>query len=160
MSLVALARKYMPDLVLTSDVIVGFPGETDADFSETLDVLARARFDALFTFLYSKREGTPAAAMPDSAGQAEKQARFDRLLALQNGISAQRHQAYVGTEQKILIDGSDADARFRLTGRTNGGRLVRLDGDAALIGSFARARIVGASTWSLTGQLLSPEGGT
>ena len=153
LSLVDYAREKMPELVLTSDVIVGFPGETDEEFEDTLKLVRQVRYDALFTFIFSPRTGTPAAEMPDPFTREQKQARFDRLLQLQNEISAEKHQAYVGKTLRVLIDGQDGDA---LTARTEGGRLVRLEGSPALIGSFQMAEITGNTTWSLTGRMAEP----
>ena len=151
LALVDYARSVMPDLVLTSDVIVGFPGETDEEFADTLRLVERARCDALFTFLYSPREGTPAARMPDPFTREEKLRRFDRLCALQNRISEEKHAACVGRRLRVLVDGREDGV---LTGRTNGNRLVRLTGgDDGWIGRYAEAEITGASTWSLTGRL-------
>ena len=152
LALVDMARSYMPDVVLTSDVIVGFPGETEEDFEGTMDLVRRVGFDALFTFIYSKRAGTPAATMPDPATREEKQERFDRLLALQNSISEERHRQYIGTTQRVLIDGEEEG---RLTSRTGGGRLVRIEGaDRQLIGSFRDVKITGSNTWALYGELI------
>ncbi|MCL2368414.1 MAG: tRNA (N6-isopentenyl adenosine(37)-C2)-methylthiotransferase MiaB [Oscillospiraceae bacterium] len=153
LALIDTARRYMPDIVLTSDIIVGFPGETATEFEDTLDVLERVQFDALFTFLYSPRTGTPAAELPDPVPRAEKQVWFDRMIALQNEISLRRHQAYIGTRQRVLVDGKTEDARYPLKARTNGHRLVRLMGDESLIGQFVEVEITDASTWSLTGTL-------
>ena len=108
------------------------------------------RFDALFTFIYSPRPGTPAAKMPDPFPRADKNRRFDRLLEAQNRISLEKHQAYIGKTCRVLLDGTDKDL---LTGRTDGGRLVRLPGDPALIGQFCDVRITDCTTWSLTGEL-------
>ena len=102
---VAAARRLMPDLVLTTDIIVGFPGETEEDFAQTLSLCEEARFDAMFTFIYSKRVGTPAASMPDPYTREDKQKHFDALIALANRISAEKHHSYIGTYQKVLIDG-------------------------------------------------------
>ena len=151
LSLVSLAREYMPDVVITSDVIVGFPGETEEDFEDTLRLTEEARFDALFTFIYSKRAGTPAASMPDGVTRAEKQARFDRLLKLQDAVSAEKQAAYVGKTMRVLVDGLSGKEDYPLTSRTNGGRLVHLKGDKALVGSFAEAKITGSNTWALYG---------
>ena len=150
LELVDMARSYMPDIVLTSDVIVGFPGETYEDFQQTLSLVEQVRFDALFTFIYSKRPGTPAASLPDPAGRDEKQAWFDSLLSLQNSISEEKHAAYAGTLQRVLVDGEE---REYLTGRTDGGRLVRLHGRPELIGSFQNVRITHSNTWALFGEL-------
>ena len=147
---VRYAKAVMPELVLTSDVIVGFPGETEEEFEETVSLIRQVRYDSLFTFIFSPRPGTPAASMEDPTPKEEKNRRFDRLCAVQNEISEQIHQEYVGKTLRCLIDGTDKDM---LTARTEGGRLVRLPGEAALIGSFADITITGATTWSLTGIL-------
>lgn len=154
LKLVETAKEIIPDLVLTSDVIVGFPGETDEEFEDTLDVLQKVRFDSLFTFIYSPRKGTPAASMPDPFTREEKQRRFDRLLELQGSISEEKHSKYVGTTQRVLID-SEADYNgYNLSSRTNGGRLVHVSGDISKIGSFADVKITGYNTWALFGELL------
>ena len=144
------AKSVMPDLVLTSDVIVGFPGETEEEFEETLSLIEAVRYDALFTFIFSPRVGTPAASMEDPTPKEEKNRRFDKLCALQNSISEQIHAGYIGKTLRCLVDGVDGEA---LTARTEGGRLVRFDGDKSLIGSFAPITITGSTTWSLTGKL-------
>ncbi len=153
LELIYMAKEYMPDIVLTTDIIVGFPGETEAEFTDTLDILEKARFDALFTFIYSKREGTPAAAMPDPVPRAEKQRWFDALLQLQNTISEEKHAAYVGKTMRVLVDGLSDDPRYSLTARTNGGRLVRIAGSKNKIGSFANVKITDSNTWALFGEL-------
>ncbi len=143
------AKSVMPELVLTSDVIVGFPGETAEEFEETLTLIEAVRYDALFTFIFSPRGGTPAAAMDDPTPKAEKNARFDRLCALQNRISEEIHAGYVGKTFRCLVDGKDKDL---LTARTEGGRLVRFAGDESLIGQYQNITIDGSTTWSLTGK--------
>ena len=150
---VRLARSYMPDVVLTSDVIVGFPGETEEDFMETMDVLEQVRFDALFTFIYSKRPGTPAAELADDTPREVKQERFERLLDLQNRISGEKHAEYVGRTVRVLVDAESADERADMLGRTNGGRLVHITGKAE-IGSFADVEIKDSNTWALYGRLV------
>ena len=148
------AKSVMPELVLTSDVIVGFPGETEEEFEETISLIEQVRYDSLFTFIFSPRKGTPAASMDDPTPKEEKNRRFDRLCAVQNSISEQIHNTYVGKTMRCLIDGTDKEF---LTARTEGGRLVRLPGDAALVGTFAPVTITGATTWSLTGTLAEKE---
>ena len=148
--LVRQAREAMPDLVLTSDVIVGFPGETAEEFEDTLRLVEDVRYDALFTFIFSPRQGTPAAKMEDPTPKEEKNRRFDRLCDAQNRISLEIHQAYIGKTMRVLIDGREDDV---LTARTEGGRLVRLPGDDSLIGTFQNVHITGCTTWSLTGEL-------
>ena len=150
LELVDYGRSLMPDLVLTSDVIVGFPGETGEEFEDTLKLIEKVRYDALFTFIFSPRGGTPAASMDDPTPKAEKNRRFDRLVDLQNRISEEKHRAYIGTVQRVLVDGVDGDM---LTARTDGGRLVRFAGDGKLIGTFADVKITDCTTWSLIGKL-------
>jgi len=150
LALVDYARSVMPELVFTSDVIVGFPGETEPEFEETVALIERVRFDALFTFIYSPRPGTPAAEMPDPVPRAEKNRWFDHLCEAQNRVSAEKHAAYVGRTLRVLCDGEDGGL---LTGRTEGGRLVRFTGDRTLTGRFVPVHITGATTWSLTGQI-------
>ena len=151
LSLVEYGRSIMPELVLTSDVIVGFPGETEEEFEDTIKLIERVRYDALFTFIFSPRPGTPAAKMDDPTPKAEKNRRFDRLCDVQNHISQEIHQAYVGRTMRVLVDGKDGDL---LTARTEGGRLVRMTGGDRLIGQFVNAKITGCTTWSLTGEAI------
>ena len=143
-------RTLIPDIVLTSDVIVGFPGETTEEFEETLSLIEEVRFDALFTFIYSPRKGTPAADMPDPMSREEKLKNFQRLVEVQDRISEERHAAYIGKTVRCLVDGRDGKG---LTARTPGNRLVRLEGEASLIGTFVQLHITGANKWSLFGEL-------
>ena len=147
---VRYAKSVMPDLVLTSDVIVGFPGETEEEFEETISLIQKVHYDSLFTFIFSPRPGTPAASMEDPTPKEEKNRRFDKLCAVQNGISIEIHNNYVGKKLRCLVDGRDGDL---LTARTEGGRLVRFPGDDSLIGTYQHLTITGATTWSLTGEL-------
>ena len=144
------AKSVMPDLVLTSDVIVGFPGETAEEFEETISLIRQVHYDSLFTFIFSPRTGTPAASMEDPTPKEEKSRRFDRLCAVQNEISVQIHENYIGKVMRCLVDGKDKDL---LTARTEGGRLVRFSGCDGLIGTYQNIAITGATTWSLTGEL-------
>ena len=151
LALVDQLRARIPDIVLTSDVIVGFPGETQEDFEETMSLLETVRYDALFTFIFSPRRGTPAEKLPDPMPKEQKSANFQRLLARQNEISGEKHQAYVGKTYRCLVDGQGSDGR--LTARTAGGRLVHLDADPACIGTWQQVRITDSSTWALFGEL-------
>lgn len=144
------AKSVMPELVLTSDVIVGFPGETEEEFEETVSLIQQVHYDSLFTFIFSPRAGTPAAGMDDPTPKAEKNRRFDKLCAVQNAISEEIHRSYIGKTLRCLVDGRDGE---NLTARTEGGRLVRFAGADSLIGSFCPIEITGATTWSLTGRL-------
>ena len=140
----------MPEIVFTSDVIVGFPGETEEEFEDTVSLIEQVRYEALFTFIYSPRPGTPAAELPDPTAKEEKNRRFDRLLAVQNAISEEKHKALIGKTLRVLVDGRDGD---KLTARTDGGRLVRLDCEDSLLGKFVTVTITDATTWSLVGEV-------
>ena len=154
LELITYARKVMPELVLTSDVIIGFPGETEAEAMETVALVEQVRFDALFTFIFSPRPGTPAAKMDDPVPRAEKQVWFDRLCDAQNKISEEIHAQYVGRTLRCLIDGQSDDSRWPLTARTAGGRLVHLVGDKAAIGTYHDVKITDSNTWALFGEMI------
>ena len=154
MAKIAALKALIPDIVLTSDIIVGFPGETTEEFEDTLKVLEDVRFDALFTFIYSPRVGTPAAKLPDPMSREEKLANFNRLTALQDQISAEKHAAYIGKTLRCLMDGESGDETFPISGRTPGNRLVRAKGSADVIGQFCQVKITGANKWSLFGEIV------
>ena len=153
LELITYARRVMPELVLTSDVIIGFPGETEAEAMETVALVEKVRFDALFTFIFSPRPGTPAARLPDPVPREEKQKWFDRLCAVQNGISEELHRQYVGQTLRCLVDGVSDDARWQLTARTAGGRLVHCVGDKNAVGEYRNVKITDSNTWALFGEV-------
>ena len=140
-SLIADARAKMPDITLSSDIIVGFPGETEADFEQTLDLVQATRFDLLFTFLYSPRTGTPAASYEDNATPQEKQRRFERLLKAQDEIVAEKQAAYQGRKLRLLVDGTAKGPEYPFTARTEGNLLVCVRGEDIRIGEFIEAEI-------------------
>ena len=144
-------RAAIPQIAVSTDIIVGFPGETEEDFEDTLDVVARARFDQAYTFQYSPRPGTSAAAMPGQLPKDVVQARFDRLVALQQEISLERMREQVGTTVEILVEG--IGRKGRLQGRTRTNRVVHLDGGHAP-GTFLDTRIVAARPHHLEGELV------
>lgn len=140
-ALIADARAKMPDITLSSDIIVGFPGETEEDFEQTLQLVEDVRFDLLFTFLYSPRSGTPAASYEDNATPQEKQQRFERLLKAQDAIVAERQAAYQGKTVRLLVDGTAKGPDYPFTARTEGNLLVCVRGADIEIGSFIEAEI-------------------
>jgi len=152
LSLIDYAKSVMPDLVLTSDVIIGFPGETEEEAMDTVSLVEEVGFDALFTFIYSPRPGTKAAEMPDPATRKEKQKWFDKLLEVQNNMSAKLHADYIGKTVRVLVDGESDDPEFPLSSRTEGNRLVRLRGDKSLIGQFIDVTVTDSNTWALYGE--------
>ena len=154
LELITYARKVMPELVLTSDVIIGFPGETEQEAMETVELVRQVEFDALFTFIFSPRPGTPAAKMPDPISREEKQVWFDRLCEVQNEISARHHEKYIGKTLRCLVDGETDDARYPLSARTAGGRLVHLVGNKSAVGSYRDVKITDSNTWALFGTMV------
>ena len=151
LELINYARKAMPDLVLTSDIIIGFPGETEVEAMDTVSLINEVHFDALFTFIFSPRPGTPAAKLDDPTPREEKQKWFDALCNAQNAISAEKHAAYIGRTVRVLVEGESDDADWPLSARTEGNRLVRMKGDKSLIGTFTTAKISDSNTWALYG---------
>ena len=147
-------RRAIPGIAVTTDIIVGFPGETEADFRETLRVTDAAGFDAAFTFQYSPRTGTPAANFPEQIPKEVVQERFDRLVALQEQISFEKNQAAVGRREEVLIEGEGSKRRLAARTRTN--KLVHLDG-ALPAGTFADVLITGAHPHFLDGELVASE---
>jgi len=156
LELINYAKAVMPDLVLTSDVIIGFPGETEEEAMDTVSLVEEVEFDALFTFIFSPRPGTKAAEMPDPVDRREKQKWFDKLLDVQNGISARLHADYIGKTVRVLVDGKSDDEQFPLSSRTEGNRLVRLTGDETLIGQFIDVKVTDSNTWALYGEPILP----
>ncbi len=155
LALIEQARSDMPDLVLSSDIIVGFPGETEEDFQGTLDVVRQGQYDQLYTFLYSRRSGTPAADMPDDTTAQEKQDRFNRLLQLQETINQQRQAAYQDRQLTVLIDGlsnGKQGSEYTHCGRTDGGLLVLVRGKNLNIGDFVDVIIEQTSLRALYGR--------
>ena len=136
LELVGKLRAAVPDISLTTDIIVGFPGETEEDFQETLDVVRRVRYDSAFTFIYSKRTGTPAAAMEDQVPEDVVKDRFDRLLKEVQDIAAQVVMRDEGTVQKVLVEEMDTHEPGYVTGRLSNNTVVHFQGDASLIGQI------------------------
>lgn len=152
LALVARIRKAVPEITLSTDIIVGFPGETDEDFEQTLSLVEQVRYDSAYTFIYSKRVGTPAATREDQVPEEIVKARFDRLLALQNSIGRAINDDLVGSSVEVLCEGPSRTNENRLTGRTEGNKIVNfMGGDGNLRGKMVRVHIEHAQTWSLEG---------
>ncbi len=149
-------RKIRPDISLSSDFIVGFPGETEEDFEATMRLIEEIGFDASFSFIYSPRPGTPAASLPDDVPMTIKKARLARLQARINEMAQAISQAMVGTRQTVLVTRPSRKNPRQVAGRTENNRVVNFDGDASLIGQFVDVRITEALPNSLRGELLEP----
>jgi len=154
LDLVQKVRQAVPEIALTTDIIVGFPGETEGDFQETLSLVEEVRFDSAFTFIYSPREGTPAARFADQVPEEVKKERIYRLIELQNKISAEHIQGLVGTKQEVLVEGTDGQG---LVGRTRTNRQVHFAGSQELMGELVTVEITEAGTWTLRGRVVQPQ---
>lgn len=152
----ALAKKIqeaIPDISLTTDIIVGFPGETEEDFEETMDVVRQVRYDSAFTFIYSKRTGTPAAAMEDQVPIEVTQPRFDRLLKEVQEIAKERCSRDLGRVMKVLVEGMDDHDSSNVTGRLGNNTMVHFPGDASLIGKIVSVRLTEARGFYYMGRM-------
>ena len=152
LSIVNKAKALMPDLAITTDIIVGFPTETEEDFEDTISMLETVKYDSIFSFIYSKREGTPAAKMDFVATEAEIKARFDRLLEVQNAISYELNKKCEGEIQQVLVEGVSKEAGV-LTGRNYANKIVNFSGDESLVGQIIKVKITRAQTWILLGEV-------
>jgi len=157
-SIVRRMRAVRPDVSLTSDFIVGFPGETDADFELTMRLIDDVKFDGAFNFAYSPRPGTPAAELADPVKPAVQQARLERLSALLDAQYRAYSEAMVGTRQRALVTGAAARGNGELAARTGNNRVVNFAGDSALVGRYADVTITAALAHSLRGELQPPVG--
>jgi tRNA-2-methylthio-N6-dimethylallyladenosine synthase len=147
-------REVRPDITISSDFIVGFPGETQADFEETMKLIEEIGFDHSFSFIYSRRPGTPAADLPDDVPQETKQQRLSRLQQLINTQAQRISRQMVGSVQRILVERPARKDPNQLAGRTENNRVVNFDGPSELIGQFVEVRITEALPNSLRGELL------
>jgi tRNA-2-methylthio-N6-dimethylallyladenosine synthase len=155
LSIVRELREKIPDITLTSDIIVGFPGESEEDFEATLDMLRTVRFDMLYSFIYSARKGTPAAEMEQIPPEVQGK-RFERLLALEHEIASALNAQLVGQTLRVLCDGASKNDVAMLSGRTDGNKIVHFAGDAdALTGKFVQVRIDRAEPFALYGEIVS-----
>lgn len=155
LSLVDKVRAKLGNISMTSDIIVGFPGETEEDFKETLDVLEKVRFDSVYSFIYSKRSGTPAATIPEQIPEDVQHERFDRLLELQNKISREINEDYFEKTYELLVEGKSKTDEDVMTGRTPEGKIVNFnDGGKCRAGDFINVKITKVGTWSLTGEIV------
>jgi tRNA-2-methylthio-N6-dimethylallyladenosine synthase len=148
-------RAVRPDISLSSDFIVGFPGETETDFQQTLELVADVGFDQSFSFIYSRRPGTPAAALPDEVPREVKQRRLEELQARIDGQSRRISQRMVGSTQRVLVERPSRRDPHQLAGRTENMRWVNFDGPPSLVDRFADVRITEAMPNSLRGRLVA-----
>jgi tRNA-2-methylthio-N6-dimethylallyladenosine synthase len=147
-------REMRPDICISSDFIVGFPGESEEDFEQTMKLIEEVGFDQSFSFIYSPRPGTPAASLPDDVPQAVKKARLARLQAQINQQARAISEAMVGSVQKVLVEGVSRKNEEEVSGRTENNRVVNFPADRSVIGQFVEVRITAAYPNSLRGELI------
>ncbi len=153
LSLIAYAKEQIPDLAITSDIIVGFPGETEEQFEETISLIQQVEYDNLFTFIYSKRQGTPAAEMPDQIPPEVQQRRFQRLLDVQTPICKKKNMEYQDKVVKVFAETVSKTDTSMISGHTQSGKKVDFKADSECIGKIVEVKITKAKTWFLQGEL-------
>jgi tRNA-2-methylthio-N6-dimethylallyladenosine synthase len=147
-----MIREHVPDVALTTDIIVGFPGETEADFAQTLEVVEEVGYDGAFTFVYSPRRGTEAATLPDQVGHEVKVERMQRLVEVVQRRARERAQRFVGRTLEVLVEGPSRNDPARLRGRTRHNKVVNFDGLASP-GELVPVEITAATSQTLTGEM-------
>lgn len=152
LELVERIKKRIPNVSLSTDIIIGFPGETEEDFNETLDLVKTVQYDSAFTFLYSKRKGTPANEYEDQIPEKVKHDRFDRLVTAVNEISEKKNKAYQGEIVEVLVEGFSKNDDTKLMGRTRTSKLVNFTGNKDNIGKLVNVKITEAKSFSLLGE--------
>ena len=154
-SLIDYAKKKIPDVALTSDIIVGFPGETEDDFLATLDLISKVEYNGLYTFIYSPRKGTPAAEMKDQIPQDVKKERFNRLLAVQNEISTKKNSAFVGKVFEAVVDGFAENSETAMLARTSNNTIVKFETDGKTFKEGDKVRLKGirCANWAVYAEL-------
>ena len=146
-------KEKIPEVVFSTDIIVGFPGETEEDFEDTLEVVQKVNFEQIYMFIYSRRVGTPGDKMENQIPEEIKHKRFERLKQLYESRIEENNQKYVNTLQKVLVEGVSKNNDKMLTGRTEKNKVVVFQGDKNLIGTIVNAKIVSEHRWYLKGEI-------
>ena len=155
LNLVTKMKERIPNLTLSTDIIVGFPGETDEEFEDTLDVVKKVKFEQVYMFIYSRRVGTPGDKMENQVPDEIKHKRFNRLKELVEGQIEENNKKYVGTIQKVLVEGESKNNKELLTGRTDSNKVVIFEGDKNLIGQMVDLKIISEHMWYLKGEFIN-----
>jgi len=154
LNLASRIKEMIPEAVFSTDIIVGFAGESEADFEDTLDVVRQVKFEQVFMFIYSRRVGTPGDKMKNQIPEDIKHERFDRLKALVESQTGENNEKYLGTKQKVLVEGTSKNNEETLTGRTDTNKVVIFEGEKELIGQMIELEITSDHMWYLKGKLL------
>ena len=154
LELIDLIKKEIPDVTLTTDIIVGFPGETEEDFLDTLDLVNKVEYDSAFTFIYSRRNNTPADMMLNQVPDEDKHHRFDRLVKAVNESVIKKNKAFENKIVEVLVEGPSKNDETKFTGRTRNGKLVNFSGENVKVGDLVNVKIVRAQPFSLIGEVI------
>jgi tRNA-2-methylthio-N6-dimethylallyladenosine synthase len=154
MELISYMKERIPDIAITSDIIVGFPTETEEEFQATLEALKTVRYDNVYSFIYSRRNGTPAASAEGQIPEDVKGERLRRLLDVQSAISKEKYLDYVGKEIRAIVEGVSKTDPSRLTARTENNRLIHFEGEPSLIGEYAYFYVEKAEAHQLFGKFV------
>ncbi|MBQ8823890.1 MAG: tRNA (N6-isopentenyl adenosine(37)-C2)-methylthiotransferase MiaB, partial [Ruminococcus sp.] len=158
LQIVSYLRERDSDFSLSTDLIVGFPNESEEDFQGTLDLISKVKYDNIYTFIYSKRTGTKAAEMSDCTSDSEKRSRMERLLSLQREIATENYKRYIGRTLRVLVDGESKNGEGWLFGKSNEYIIVEFKGDISLVGKFVDVKITDSRNWAVSGELVSFNG--
>ena len=153
LNLVDKMKEKIPNVLFSTDIIVGFPGETDEEFEDTLDVVSKVHFEQVYMFIYSRRVGTPGDKMENQISEVKKHERFDRLKDLVEGQVEENNEKYVGTTQRVLVEGTSKTNEKMLTGRTDSNKVVIFEGNKELIGTMVNLKITSEHMWYLKGKI-------
>ena len=153
LSIIEKLKRQNPEIVLTTDIIVGFPGESDEDFEQTLEIIKRVQYDSVYTFIFSPRKGTPAYSMENQIPEDVKKYRFERLNEVQNEISRAKNEAMLGKTVRVLVDGKSKNNSGIYTSRTEGNKIVHFEADEDYTGQFINLKITRADTFALYGEI-------
>ncbi len=154
LDIVNYIRSKDPEFSLTTDIIVGFPDESDEEFDETIKIIKSVTFDNIYAFIYSRRSGTKAAEMPDSTSEEEKGRRMRKLLEVQREVSTEHYKRFIGKTLRVLVDDTAKKREGWLTGKSSEFIIVEFEGDKSLIGKFVNIKVTGAMNWAVTGELI------
>jgi tRNA-2-methylthio-N6-dimethylallyladenosine synthase len=152
LDLIREVREIMPDIKISTDIMIGFPGETEEEFLDTLSLMREVRYDSSFDFVYSPRKGTPAASMPDQIPEDVKQQRIMQIVALQSALTFESNLRNVGKTELILIEGKSSRDPSMIAGKTDGGVMVNCRGDISLVGEIIPVKITEAKKTTLIGE--------
>ncbi len=153
LEIISYAREKMPDFSFSSDILIGFPNETEEEFLDTLDIVKKVRYSNIYSFIYSKRTGTKAALIDDKITYEEKQGRMQRLLDLQREITTEDYKKLVGKKLRVLVEANGKGGEGTLTGKSSEFVIVNFDGDSSLIGTFVNVEVTGARNWAVDGKI-------